>query len=451
MKSHLIVLFLLLGGIGIAQELDYNGSIEATGAFSNEEELPFWFYTNTNTALNAETNISGTASFQAVYSFENSSIGAGVAAFYRDGVSDAFQRRDMYVSFENSFLKATLGAKKREAARNGLSTTHENFLWSQNARPLPGIRLEANDPIRLSNTFALDWGIAHYQLNDDRYVQDTRVHYKRLGLITSITERNTITARIQHVAQWGGTSPVYGDFPDGLDTFFDVFIAKKRTITVNGTQLNNAVGNHLGTYYLEFERSLDRGTFTVYHEHPFEDGSGTRWANFPDGIWGVMYTTKAQGWISSILYEYVDTSDQSGDTGDSAVDNYFTNNLYRSGWSYDQTTIGFPFIIYDPTIPVTETTSPLRNNRVKVHHLGVAGAYKNFDWMIKSSYATLLGNYRAPIDPPVKNWYNSITLTYNTQRFGSFILQGGLDRSNTLPTVVGGGLTYRYRFSSQKP
>ena len=92
--------------------------------------------------------------------------------------------------FENSWLLATVGSKKQKEMLDGLSATNQNFLCSGNARPLPGILLEANNPLKISNTFGLDWGIGHYELNDNRFVNGTHVHYKRLALITTFNENH---------------------------------------------------------------------------------------------------------------------------------------------------------------------------------------------------------------------------------------------------------------------
>ena len=73
----------------------------------------------------------------------------------------------------------------------------------------------------------------------------------------------------------------------------------------------------------EFKNML--GEFSIYHEHPFEDGSGTRLANLPDGVWGIYFKPENQKIISSVLYEYIDTSDQSGNKSVSGFDGYFGN------------------------------------------------------------------------------------------------------------------------------
>jgi hypothetical protein len=201
--------FFLFTALAFSQELDIRGAVETTAILSNEDEVPFWLHTNTNYALGELTNFSATAEGTATYTFSTFNISAGASVYGRDGVADAVQRKELYVQFENSWLRAIVGSKKQTTVADGLSATNKNFLWSGNARPLPGILLEANNPIKISNTFGIDWGIAHYELNDNRYVRHTHVHYKRLALITTFNENNKLTVQVQHYAQWGGTSPFF--------------------------------------------------------------------------------------------------------------------------------------------------------------------------------------------------------------------------------------------------
>src|SRR5690606_10461577 len=205
-----------------------------------------------------------TAQLAARLTFSSFKINSGVAYYGRDGIEDAVQRRDLYLQFENSWLLATVGAKKQIEVLDGLSATNQNFLWSGNARPLPGIVLEASKPVKISKTFAVDWGIAHYQLNDERFVKNTKVHYKRLGLVTTFNENHRLTAQIQHFAQWDGNSPVYGKLKDGFRDFIKIFFASdSKEIGFDG-EIKNAIGNHLGTYLLNYEFKLAPGAFSFY-------------------------------------------------------------------------------------------------------------------------------------------------------------------------------------------
>lgn len=450
MKKILATVFLFTFYGALSQTILVEGSVEASGIFSSEEtDSPFWFYTNTNAAISPQTTFSGTAQTSARYAFtEDSFIQAGIAAFYRDGENNLenFQRRDLFLQYQNLWLKARLGAKKQEEEFKGLSATNKNFLWSGNARPLAGLILEANNPIKISETFGIDWGIAHYQLNDDRYVDNVRVHYKRLGIVAQLNENNRITARIQHFAQWSGTSPDFGELPSNFNAFVDVFFAKKSSDDSLAGEAQNALGNHLGSYFFEYNFGTSIGNFALYHEHPFEDGSGTRFANFPDGVWGVNLELEREGVLSHILYEYVDTSDQSGNSSSSGFDGYFGNNIYRSGWSYEDRVIGVPFILVDPSIELDMDSSRYVSNRAKVHHFGFAGSFKKIDWTFKSTIATFLGTYRNPFQPKITRWSNYVSAAYKTEKLGNVKLFAGADKVSEGQSVFGGGVQYKYQF-----
>ncbi|MEH6765230.1 MAG: capsule assembly Wzi family protein [Aequorivita antarctica] len=442
----LTILFFLFPLLIFSQEFDIAGSVDAKAMLSNEDENPFWFHTNTNYTVGELTNLSVTAELKASLLFSSFKINGGVALYGRDGVDDAVQRRDLYLQCENSWLYATVGAKRQKEVLDGLSATNQNFLWSGNARPLPGVLLEANNPFKISKTFGIDWGIAHYELNDNRFVDGTHVHYKRLALITTFNENHKLTAKIQHYAQWGGTSPVYGKLKDGFKDFFKVFFAANSTEIGLVDETKNAIGNHLGSYMLNYEFKNGLGEFSVYHEHPFEDGSGTRFANIPDGVWGIYFKPKNQKLISSVLYEFIDSSDQSGNTSVSGFDGYFGNNIYRSGWTYEENIMGAPFILFDKNLEINGDNTPYISNRAKVHHFGVSGQFNKFQWKLKSTVTKYLGTYRKPFTPEWKYWYNYGSLSYKNEKLGTFTVMGGADFSNVANTLIGGGIEYSYTF-----
>jgi len=80
------------------------------------------------------------------------------------------------------------------------------------------------------------------------------------------------------------------------------------------------------------------------------------------------------------LYEYVDTTNQSGGFGVSGRDNYFMNKLYRSGWTYDGRTLGLPFIF-----------GPF-NTRTRVHQIGFTSIIKTFISPLKLALLKILGH-----------------------------------------------------------
>ena len=446
-KQTLSLCFCLLAIVVIhGQSITWDGKVSALGLFASEETNPFWMYANTNFQVGAGSQFSGLGEIKGNYALsENASLEAGLALFVRDEVDDAFQRRDLYLQFKNTWLKATIGAQRQEAQAQGLSATNKNFLWSGNARPLGGLILEANEPLSISETFSLDWGIGHYQLNDDRFVEDVRVHYKRLGLIIKFNEKHAVKAQIQHFAQWAGTSPVFGKLPNDLEAFVDVFFAKSAPeINVDG-EILNAVGNHLGSYLFDYSFEASPGNFSIYHEHPFEDGSGTGFSNFPDGVWGIHFQPNSKKVFTGLLYEYIDTTDQSASEV-SGVDNYFRNSVYRSGWSYEGNIIGMPFILIDNSIVVNENNSPIISNRERVHHFGLMGTLKSIDWTLKSTIVSHLGSFVNPFESSLNLWHNYASFTYATNLYGTFSLHTGVDSGELIETNFGAGLEYSYSF-----
>ncbi len=441
------ICFFLLTVSAFSQSVQWEGTVSASGLFSTEDTLPFWMVSNNSTQWGAETTFSGFGSVKASYDLtENSSIEAGAAFFYRNEVTDEFQRRDVYAQFTNNWLRAVAGAKKGETVLGGLSTTNKNILFSQNARPLPGVLLEASKPLRISDAIGIDWGIGHYWLNDTRYVDDVLMHYKRLGFNIKFNENHAIKAQIQHYAQWGGTSPDFGELPNGFDTFVDVFFAKETSEIGQDGEIQNAVGNHLGSYLLDYSFRTSVGDFSAYHEHPFEDGSGTALKNFPDGVWGIHFTPSDQKIFSGILYEYVSTDDQGAGSQLAGADNYFSNSVYRSGWTYDGYVIGLPFILIDPTREINSENSPIVSNRAKVHHFGFGGTFKKIDWIFKTSFAQHLGTYNNPFASKLNITSHFLSVTYTTDSYGSFRLFSGLDHGDTIDANFGGGLEYSYSF-----
>jgi len=431
----------------VAQDWSFEGNARTQAVFSTQEKLPFWIYTNTNYERGELSSASVYSAAQVAFTKGPHRWEVGLSGFLRDGVTDAVARRDLYLSYSNPWLQVVAGAKKQADRYDGLSATNGNFLWSNNARPLPGLRIEAPEPLRLNRTFSLDWGIAHYQLNDDRYVDGTWVHYKRLGLITKFSEQHNVLLQAQHVVQWGGTSPFSGDRPDDLEAFFKVFFAREDpVIFLNGEPGDNALGNHMGSFLLSYQWKSQAGALTFYREHPFEDGSGTGFQNFPDGIWGLHFAFKEKNFLDAVVYEFITTTNQSGDTGISSNDNYFTNAEYRSGWSYEGNIIGLPFIVFDRNVEIDLVNRPVTLNSLRAHHLAAKGTTGGWEYSLRTSFVERLGRASSRLEVPLENWYNYGTVSRAIQGYGIVGVVLGADLGNTTSPILAGGLTYSYSF-----
>lgn len=443
---YIAILLVLLGARTqlIAQKIEVETTISGSGFVSADDKLPFWLSANTNGAVLEETDYLGTASSKATFAIsEKSTIEVGAGLFLRNGTEDELQRDELYLQYSNTWLSATLGSKRVDDKFEGLSVVANDFFQSGNTRALPGILLEASEPIKLSEKFEVDWAIAHYSLNDDRYVTDARIHYKRFHLFWNLNNKSYFKGGVTHYAQWGGTSPETGRQPDDFSAFIDIFFAKQGGNEASETDQDNVLGNHLGSFDLEYTYEPSFGKYSFYHQHPFEDGSGTRLKNFPDGIWGFNFKFNSNdysGFFQGLVVEYIHTSDQSGRGGVSGSDNYFNSGVYRSGFTYEGRSIGLPFIYFN------EEGLRTANSRVQGFNIGASASHKQWSYVLKTSIIKNLGTYRDPIEPNENAIYNSLGISYAMETYGILSMQLGYDHSNRQDDVYGGRLQYSYSF-----
>ena len=444
-KVSTLLIFLTATTTGLSQ-VEFETTLSTSGYYSTEDELPFWMITNKNGALSSKTDGIFQGGTKVLYDYSENNkakLSAGVSFFLRNGLEDRLQRDEVYIQFENTWLRAIVGAQNPEDRFQGLSVVDNNFLISGNARAIPGVLVETTKPISIFENFGIEGGIGHYELNDNRVTKNTMIHYKKLYINWGIGNRSTLRFGIEHYAQWGGTSPEFGKQKQAFSDFLNVFFAKNSLESTNDNERLNALGNHLGIYNLEYTYAPTIGEFKLYHQHPFEDGSGTALKNFPDGIWGLYYKPNQEdytGFLKGIVLEYFQTVSQSGRFGRSGRDNYFNNKIYPTGWRYDKSIIGFPFF---DNRPIDEL---IANTRVRGGHIGILGAVKNWDLLAKISYTENLGRYDTPLNPKENRLYSLFKTSYTIPTIGKVSLEMAYDFNSEKSNKFGSGLTYTYSF-----
>lgn len=432
-KKNLLFLFLWLIALSAhAQWQNFETTLGGAGFGTSNETLPFWLVANNNGAAGSETNYLFFGNSSIDYRINDTSfLSAGAGFFLHDGTTNDFERDQLYLSYTNNWIAVTLGSKHTQTRFNGLSIANNNFLTAGNNRALPGILIESPKPIRISDRFDLEYGLGHFLMNDDRFVTDTRVHFKKVGVNWNVSKRVTLVGQLHHYAMWNGISPERGELPDDLDDFRDVFLGR-----AGEGEERNSLGNHLGLYNFEMHVRSNAGTYVFYHQHPFEDGSGSALKNFPDGIWGFAMLPETENYTAvfkGLVLEYIQTTSQSGGAGDAGRDNYFNNIVYQSGWSYEGRIIGLPLI--------SKT-----NTRIQGIHAGIMFGVKRLDVMFKTTLTTNKGTFFNPLEPNQDNIYSVLQVGYSLNKYGSLSTQIGYDYLSELQDVFGGSLSYRYTF-----
>ena len=432
-------------------EIHYSGGIETSGYLSNNE-LPFWMFTNTYGKLSQESNGLIAVFAKANYQLStNSSLELKASGIARDGVDPNIQRSELYLNFKNKWIDIVVGSKDFTDDTYQLSTVGRNILFSANTRALPGILIQNAKPIKISKRLSFDAAIAHYVLNDSRFIEKAKVHYKNFYLNWEMNAKNKLSVGLQHVAQWGGTSSLLGKQPSGVSDFARIFFGSGGGENASFGDQINSLGNHIGSYSITYEkRTTGSFDFDLYHQSLFEDGSGRELSNFPDGVWGISVSPKESKLFKKFIYEYVQTISQSGrpllveeEGVQSGGDNYFTNSTYRSGWTYEGRTIGLPFI---NVVTNSEGIDPNTNNRSIAHHIGALGSFWKLNYVFKLTYLQNLGTYAVPRIPRETSVFSYFKAILPTEKIGAFTVEIGADFNDSMDNTFGVGLGYKYGF-----
>ncbi len=324
----------------------------------------------------------------------------------------------LYLSGSWKMLHLDLGMKPRERELSDVSISGGNVMYSRNARNIPGINAWSDwIYFEKGHWVGIKGNIAHYQMIDNRYVDGTLLHNKSISIKLALGKNVDLTGGFEHWAQWGGNSPLYGDQPTSFKDFMRIFIAGHGGEDATLSDKVNALGNHLGKEYFRIDWRAEKFILTAQYDKPFEDGSGMRFQNAPDGIWSLQFAMNDRdAWVTDVIYEFINTTWQSGTAHDrpateeemakqdpsdpfygrvviGGCDNYFGNGEYKSGWTNYNRVIGCPILL--PAAPGEDgITRSMASTRVRAHHFGLKGvAFSKIPYKFMATYSKNFGMY----------------------------------------------------------
>ncbi len=401
-------------------DLDWGGS--AGVHLGSKDYLPFWARTGQDGTLPYHTAEFVTAGIDVSrgddegWKFEAGTNLVGGVEEPRYMKARAYGLVDrLYVSGSWKMLHLDLGMKPRARELTDISISGGNVIYSRNARNIPGINAWTDwIYFEKGHWFGIKGNLAHYQMIDNRYVKGAMLHNKALSMKVALGRKVDFSFGFEHWAQWGGDSPAYGEQPVSFRDFTRIFLAQKGGDGATASDRINVLGNHLGREYFRVDWRAEKFTLTAQYDKPFEDGSGMRFQNAPDGIWSLQCLfNDREAWVTDVIYEFISTTWQSGTVHDrpateeemakqdpseptygrvvvGGCDNYFANGEYKSGWTNYNRVIGCPLII--PSLPDSDgVTMGIASTRVRGHHIGLKGLA--FDLMPYRFLATYTRNY----------------------------------------------------------
>ncbi|WP_299577242.1 capsule assembly Wzi family protein [uncultured Sunxiuqinia sp.] len=395
-------------------------SLESRTLVSTGNQLPFWMQ------MNQLGMVDGSDAFQQLVVLhwlqqpqeldpEQWQFSYGLSVAGRLSEHAVLQPNEYWgrLHYKGWYLHA--GAKGEPVFANGLSMTNGNMYLSNNARPMPRVGFgTTNFQLFRSgwlSRFAFDFEYNEYFLLDDRIVDDANLHHKRLDMNYTIAEGWRLSLGLDHWVFWGGTSPTHGELP-GFEDYLRYVLGHTGSENAPETDQNNVAGNQLGNYAFSLTREAENSSVELYWQHPWEDGSGTRFENMPDGLWGVSWKQhQPHQLLEAMVIEYVNTRHQSGkyhkepnpdkpgEVMGNGRDNYFNNSVYRSGFvSYDRM-MGLPLFI--PGFNADGVSSGFPNTRLWAVHQGMNGwLSEQIGWKTLATYSKHYGQHWAEYPRP---------------------------------------------------
>lgn len=382
--------------------LYYNGEFAAHVA--SNKYAPFWLYTNTYGVVSEQpmaTHLMLAMDKPAVrgsrwwdYSYGVQIMGG------RDVVQWRYQFVETYAHLRLWCFDVTAGIKPEMWGNQDMDLSAGGMLFSKNAPASPRISIGIDKYTAFPFTYGyleLKGGITHGWFLNSICTKNTLLHHKFIAFRLGGKLPVNINYEFHHAAQWGGISPEYGNLGNSISDLWKIFSAQSGGNLA--TDQINALGNHIGSQMVGVDFKLKGWKTHLYWQNIFEDGPILPiWStmNVADGLWGLSVQQNHWRFISKLVYEFVNTTDQSGPCHDidgvvfGGSDDYFINSLYRQGWSHRGLTIGNPFI----TSPLYYDSSFTLNNRVMVHHLALAGDIYNYGYTLHVSHAQNYGRYR---------------------------------------------------------
>ncbi len=357
------------------------------------------------------------------------------------------------------------GAKGEPKFNNGLSITNGNLYLSNNARPLPRVEfgIKSFRPFSGDSWEKLSFSglYSEYFLLDDRHISNAHLHHKNFGINYKFSSSWTFSLAFDHWVFWGGEFPNGEDIPD-FEYYLKYIFGKKGGEKSKITEQQNASGNHTGQYQFSINHLGEHGNLDLYWQHPWEDGTGLKFKNISDGLWGFSYQSyNNQAFLNGIVLEYVNTKHQSGRTHDSVDpdhlgefigggDNYFNHHIYRSGYTSYGRMIGLPLLI--PSENEVGISTGFQSNRLWAVHSGLSGNINNqFTWKALLTYSKHYGTHANPFSSSKDLFSAGLSLLWERdQNPFSYCMNLAIDRGDYLPKTEGIELGITYHLNRSK-
>lgn len=455
MTNHRI-LFLALGSVlsfsaqaqltRLGENVEYNVEVSQTGATGST--APLWLSANRH-GLSSTDNVAGYLRVgidrKIAADSTNWKFGYGADFVVPYNFTSNFIVQQLYAEAQYKKVRLGIGSRERTLEYKNDNLSMGGMTFSQNARPVPQIRGELADFWNITggaHFLAVKGHIAYGMMTDgawqERYVggeESGRVFAKKVlyhskaGYFKLGDERrfpltgmfglemvSMFSGEVWNVGDRGGTNNE--DFNShqvlshGFRDFLDAFIPGGSD--VNDGAFANAAGNQLGSWTFSIDWNTPDWGLRAYMDHFFEDHSMMFFQyGWRDKLIGVEARLPQNRFVSSIVYENLNTTDQSGGVYHDATselpiqisgkDTYYNHHIYGAYHHWGQV-MGNPLIL--GPIYNDNNTILIYNNRVRANHVGLEGnPTRDLSWRLLYTHHHTLGTYDLYLNDARSNFF----------------------------------------------
>lgn len=457
------------------KELTYE--VETGISFSAGEHTPLWLTANKHGLGSAEKNNGYLRAgiFRPLEKNKKFSYGLGLDLMGAYNYPSGFLVRQAYAELKYSFLELSVGSKIRNGELRNQELSSGALTFSGNSLPIPQVRIGIPDYVAIPGTknwFSVKGHISYGIFTDGNWQEDftgKKHNYAKKALFHDKAIYFKIGDGKFPVLLEGGlemparfSGDVYSartgtvtKLPHRPKDFWDILIPSKGDEETLNMDQANILGDMLGSWNFSLTYRLKDWKLRAYFEHQYNDHSQLFMEyGWKDGLWGGEIDFPENRFISSFVYEYLYSKDQTGPVYHdsdalipdqvSGLDDYYNHGVY-SGWQHWGAAIGNPLFVS----PVYNSNGSLffRSNRLIAHHVGISGnPTGEFKYRILFSHARHWGTYSKPL-PEVKYNMNALAeVTYvpSKLKHWAFTLALAADWSDYIGNSGGGMLTVRF-------
>lgn len=430
----LILSFLFISNINIAQT-SYHFDCESI--VGNGKQSPFWLVNNRN-GIATLKNQNGYIRFGLIKISKEKKkfdLDYGIDIIESKNYFSNFALQQVYLDLTYQKLKLTIGSKEEKSHLKNQALSSGGLSWSGNARPIPLLRFSIPEfisfPWLLKNRLQIKGSLAYGWFTDNKYQKsavllektsvfnfynaDVLYHHKDAFFNYTFNPKWSLTIGIEIETQFGGKQfylekgkLIENTTPSSFRHYLMAFFPLPGDNQSTASDQAYLYGNNLGSWHSLITYKTNKSNLKIYLENPFEDFSGMSKQNRLDGLWGFEFSQNKKNGITGLVFEYLQTTDQSGpihwaphDSPNSKLtdqatgrDDYYNNNFY-TGWEHWGMTNGNPLI----TSPIYNSNGSLRiqNNRVQAFHLGISNIFNNsFEGRYLFTYSQNYGRHANP-------------------------------------------------------